>query len=413
VGKVVDPGRTGARKLYPEGVVQSAGGSIGDRALTTSRGGRVGTPPAGETCVAIDAMALRRGGRGIARSLKHLVPLLSAKGDGLRYVTLTSAEGRELLRGVDANIVTVPAMPKSLWEMVGLPFYASKVGARLIFSRSECGTLWGPPLALHVPEDPYIRWSAAPTRVLSREELRRTYQRLTMRPSIRRALVIIASCQVTEKRLRDRFGSAIRRTEIVALGVDNTLFYPDPANDTAGSIFHLGSAETRDQSPLIVEAYALAVEAAPNLPPLEIAGDLGESGTAVAETAGRLGIAERVHLLGRVDDDELRHHYASAVACVQPSRYEGFGLQPLEALACGAPLVVTPEAAVQEVVGDAALFAANDSPAAIAEVLVKVWKDRALREALRARGPRRAGEYTWATTAEKVHALLLTLAAEL
>jgi hypothetical protein len=70
---------------------------------------------------AIDTMALSEDGRGISRSVRHLVPLLSAKEEGLRYVTLTTEEGRELLGRVDGEAVTVPAMPKSTREQFGLP----------------------------------------------------------------------------------------------------------------------------------------------------------------------------------------------------------------------------------------------------------------------------------------------------
>jgi glycosyltransferase involved in cell wall biosynthesis len=218
-------------------------------------GGR--RPPAAKVA-AIDAMALREDGRGVSRSLRHLVPLLSAKEDGLRYVTLTTTEGRELLAETNAEVVMVPVMPKSCWEQLGLPFFATKLGADVVFSRSECAPLWGPPVLLHVPEDPYIRWEAMAT--TGKEKLRRTYQRLVMRASLRRAPVVIASCEVTARALQDRFGHSIRRTEIVPLGVDNAIFYPERAAAGRESVFHLGSSESRDRSLLVVEAYALALE---------------------------------------------------------------------------------------------------------------------------------------------------------
>jgi glycosyltransferase involved in cell wall biosynthesis len=123
-----------------------------------------------------------------------------------------------------------------------------------------------------------------------------------------------------------------------------------------------------------------------------------------------VGISGRLRLLGRISDDELRRHYSAAAVCVQPSRYEGFGLQPLEALACGAPLVITPEATVESVVGDAALVAPGASRELLAEAISRLWEDEALRAELARKDPDRAAGFTWEATADRVHRLLLDLA---
>lgn len=362
------------------------------------------------TRVAIDGMALLSGGRGIARSLRQLIPLLSTKSDHIEYVTLTSKEGRHLLGDFGGEVMVVPAMPKSLWELCGLPFYARKAGATFVFSLSECGTLWGPPVLLDVPEDPYIRWEGAPPDS-SKERARRAFQRLMMCRSFRRSPLIIANCNTMAAKLRGRFGQNMPNIAIVSLGVDGSLFHPDPGIGDEGPIFHLGSDECRDQSLLVIEAYALARQTCPNLPELAIAGNLGANAARAREASARLGVKEHVQILGRVSDADLRRGYTRASICVQPSKYEGFGLQPLEALACGAPLVVTPEPAVEEVVADAAVVANDASPASIAKVITELWDDRSLRNDLRQRGPARAAEFTWSATAEKVHRLLIGLAA--
>ena len=106
---------------------------------------------------------------------------------------------------------------------------------------------------------------------------------------------------------------------------------------------------------LVIRAYARALSLAPDLPDLLIGGSLGAQRERICEVARQTGIDRRLHLLGRISDEDLRECYASAALCVQPSQYEGFGLQPLEALACGAPLIVFPEPAVVAVVGDATI----------------------------------------------------------
>ncbi len=102
---------------------------------------------------------------------------------------------------------------------------------------------------------------------------------------------------------------------------------------------------------------------------------------------------------GRVSDAELRALYAGASAFVFPSRYEGFGLPPLEAMALGAPVVCADAASLPEVVGDAALLFPAGDAVALAAALSRVLDDLALRERLSRAGRERAARFTWERTA--------------
>lgn len=120
--------------------------------------------------------------------------------------------------------------------------------------------------------------------------------------------------------------------------------------------------------------------------------------------AGALGgasrdVTSRVAFTGPVDDAELRALYARAAVFVFPSRHEGFGLPPLEAMALGAPVVCANAASLPEVVGDAALLFPAGDDAALAAALSRVLEDSALRERLAAAGRERATQFAWARTA--------------
>jgi glycosyltransferase involved in cell wall biosynthesis len=353
----------------------------------------------------LDGMAILRGGRGVARALRHVLPLLVDECRESECIIITSQEGLELLGPHVGRVVVVPWMPKTLWEQFGLPWYARKLGVSVIYSLAECGPAWGPPIVLNVPEDPYIRWAGAPA-VGYREHLRRFYQRTMMRTSLRRALVLVTCSSAIAVNLRARFGDTLPKVRVVPLGVDSALFYPDhrPASDD--EVFHLGSDEARDQSIVLVNAYAKALQLVPDLPDLVIAGNLGGRSQLVTHAAEEIGVGDRVRLLGRISDEELRSRYAHASLCVQPAKYEGFGLQPLEALACGAPLIVFTEPAVEEVVGDAAIVVSERTEVALADAIAKLWADRELRDSLRCAGPKRAQEFPWAATAYELHKLL-------
>lgn len=106
--------------------------------------------------------------------------------------------------------------------------------------------------------------------------------------------------------------------------------------------------------------------------------------------------------LGYVSDGELAALYRRAACFVYPSRYEGFGLPPVEALALGCPVIASRLPAVQEACGDAVLYTSPDDPAELAQLLERITADAELRATLRERGRARTAELTWHATAVKL-----------
>jgi glycosyltransferase involved in cell wall biosynthesis len=108
-----------------------------------------------------------------------------------------------------------------------------------------------------------------------------------------------------------------------------------------------------------------------------------------------------VRFTGHLPEAELRQYYVHADALVLPSWYEGFGLPPLEAMACGVPVAVSRRASLPEVCGEAAVYFDHpEDPADIAAGIGRLLGDEALRRELVARGRERAREFTWDRAAE-------------
>lgn len=160
-------------------------------------------------------------------------------------------------------------------------------------------------------------------------------------------------------------------------------------------ILAVGSADPRKNIPTLLRAYAHLPASVRAAHPLAIvwthnllAGDL-------ARQAEELGISGRLRFLERVSNEDLVLLYNAAALFVFPSRYEGFGLPPLEAMHCGTPVVAANNSSIPEIVGEAALLTDAEDAQAIASSIGRVLTDDALRATLIARGLERAAGFSW------------------
>jgi alpha-1,3-rhamnosyl/mannosyltransferase len=168
------------------------------------------------------------------------------------------------------------------------------------------------------------------------------------------------------------------------------------AGDGSPYLFSMGNTKPHKDLPTLLRAFGALHATRPELRLLLAGRDV--PGYA-ASVLGDVSVAARVAFTGPVSDGVLRSLYAGAAAFVFPSRYEGFGLPPLEAMISGAPVVCSDATSLPEVVGDAALlFPAGDADAAAAQI-ARVLDDAPLRASLVAAGVARAASFTWDRTA--------------
>jgi glycosyltransferase involved in cell wall biosynthesis len=140
---------------------------------------------------------------------------------------------------------------------------------------------------------------------------------------------------------------------------------------------------------------------------LILIGDEVSKQGSLRRTMEAAGLRHDVRFFGFVPDRTLACLYRMASAFAFPSLYEGFGLPPLEAMACGAPVVTSRLSSLPEVVGDAALLVDPYSVDDIASALRRVILDDALRKELIARGHARARAFSWEQSIERIHAAYL------
>jgi len=302
--------------------------------------------------------------------------------------------------GATVHSVVPPLRPARLaWEQAGAPRLARHLG----------------PICWHGPHYSLPLRAPVPTVVTVHdltffdhpewhERSKVTYFRPMIRAAVSRADAVVCVSAHTAARLRDRLGPD-GPVVVVPHGVDHERFRPAAASgpDLEALARHgivppfvafAGTIEPRKNLTSLVAAFARVAPAHPGLR-LVLAGGDGWGADAVRDAIAGSGVATRVVRPGYLPDDALVALFRRAAVVAYPSREEGFGLNVLEALACGAPLVTSRGSATEEVAGTAALLADPDDEADLADGLRRLLDDPACAARLRSEGPIRAAEYTW------------------
>jgi len=168
-------------------------------------------------------------------------------------------------------------------------------------------------------------------------------------------------------------------------------------------ILYVGRIDPKKNISLLIEAYALFQQQSDFDGQLVLVGEQykKQPDFSIYSIIESLGIQETVKLVGVVPDEDLPAFYTDSTITVLPSVYEGFGIVALEAMSCGAPLVVNKAGAVTEVVGDSAIVMADGSPACLADILTELWNDPAHRNVLRQRELEQARLFSWEESAQQ------------
>jgi alpha-1,3-rhamnosyl/mannosyltransferase len=227
-----------------------------------------------------------------------------------------------------------------------------------------------------------------------------------LEPAVTRASHIITPSRSTRDDVLKLLPVDPERVSVIPEGVA-PIFTPRPAAEVAarlaplglragGYLLFMGTIEPRKNLLRLLRAIELTPA---TIGPLVLAGGHGWNNAAIRATADRLARGGRVRSLGYVPDELRPILLSGARAFVYPSLYEGFGLPPLEAMACGTPVLTSNVSSLPEVVGDAALFVSPDDVDGLAAALARLWDDETLRADLRARGLAQARRFSWERTA--------------
>lgn len=235
---------------------------------------------------------------------------------------------------------------------------------------------------------------------------------------ISKASHIIAVSEYTKKTIMDYYRLPAARISVIPNGVAAEFYPIDDFKHSIGFqeicrelrlgdahpiVLYVGSDHPRKNVPVALEVFARLQQKRPDAVFLKV----GEPGipagrTETLEAIDRLGIKQSVRFVGRVSNERLNLLYNLANVFLYPSRFEGFGLPPLQAMAAGLPVVTSNATSIPEVVGDAAATHDADDIDSMVTSVEKMSSDRKTAAEYRRRGLGRARTFTWEKTAQQV-----------
>jgi glycosyltransferase involved in cell wall biosynthesis len=223
----------------------------------------------------------------------------------------------------------------------------------------------------------------------------------------RRATRVFTVSHHTRRDLESFLGMQAGRILVTPPGVEDRFFVPVPDEAIADLrtrmalpgpfVLVVGQTKPHKNLELLLEVFESLGERHPGLR-LVLVGE-PDPASRLEERILARGVAARVRLLGRVEEDDLHGLFAAATCLAFPSRYEGFGLPPLEAMAHGTPVLASSATSVPEVVGDAGLLLDPGDVLEWRSALERILESAEWRDALRSRGQARARTFRWSETA--------------
>lgn len=235
--------------------------------------------------------------------------------------------------------------------------------------------------------------------------------------SIRRAARVIAVSEHTKRDLIRFYGLAPEKVAVTPLApgpafrrLDRAGEFPLPHGIVAPFLLAVGNLEPRKNLDRLLQAFSLLVREYGFEGQLVLVGK-GSGGTTILSKARQDGLEQRIVLTGFIDEQELVLLYNRAKLFVYPSLYEGFGLPPIEAMACGCPVVASNTSALPETLGDAALLVDPESVRDLAGAMNAVLARTDVAQALIQKGTERAGSLTWHETAARTRSVYTEIAA--
>ncbi|MEZ5285274.1 MAG: glycosyltransferase family 1 protein [Vicinamibacterales bacterium] len=361
--------------------------------------------------VAIDARKLRD--FGIGTYIRNILVELHRRDEQTEYVVLCRARDLAAAQAMAPRFrfVAEDAEPYSLAEQVRIPWRLARERVDLVHEPHyvlppaiRCRSVVTIHDCIHLMFPQYL-----PNRVGY------VYARGSMWTATRQAERVLTVSEASKRDILRYFAIPPERVEVIYNAIDER-FLVAPDESTTDRVrqryqldhpfvLYVGNIKPHKNLERLIDAFGRARADGPDGLKLVVVGDEVSKYPTLRQMVHRHKLDKHVRFLGFQPQETLASFYRLANAFVFPSLYEGFGLPPLEAMACGTPVVTSNVSSLPEVAGDAALLVDPYDVDGIASGLRRILSDEALRADLVARGLARARQFSWSESVARIHAV--------
>ncbi|HEX7859907.1 MAG TPA: glycosyltransferase family 1 protein [Verrucomicrobiae bacterium] len=370
--------------------------------------------------IGFSTSVIQRGKTGIAQYIFALLRAFSTEATTERFTLFVLEEDREFFKGLDDRFEIVPvsekfrpAVKNIRWHQTVLPGIARQLELDVLHVPSYRRLMWRKPCPLVATIH-----DLAPFRVSGKYDIARMfYGRVVVKHLARRQDEIITVSHNTALDIEQFFKISKSDLRVIHNGIEHDRFFPRPAEEARAFVSqkyrlnkpfflyvarleHPGKNHRR-----LIEAFERFKEQTQSDWILAFGGSDWHGAELIHARIAESAYGSDIRTLGFISNDDLPQLYSAAEAFVYPSLYEGFGLPPLEAMACGCPVISSERGSLGEVVGDAAWIVEPEDVEDICDALIKLQSEPKSRAALVQKGLAHSREFSWERAARETLAV--------
>ena len=364
--------------------------------------------------IGLSTSVIQRGQTGVGQYVLALVRAFRAFVERHEFSLFVLENDLPLFRFTEKTMRLIPVAERFrapvkniLWHQTQLPALARRLQLDVLHVPSYRRLLWPRPC----PQVATIHDLASFHIARKYDWKRMLYARVVVPRLMRRQDKIIAISETTARDITACFGLPAERITMIHNGIDHGRFFPGPRAEAKAALaeryrldqpffLYVARLEYPAKNHVrLIAAFNQFKAATRSTWQLALAGGDWHGAEVIHAAVRQSPFARDIRCLGFVSDDDLPTLYRAAEVFVYPSLYEGFGLPPVEAMACGCPVLSSTRGALREVVGDATATADPEDTNALIFQLTRLVTDAGLREHLRASGLNQAARFDWRKSA--------------
>jgi len=359
--------------------------------------------------IGIDIRELQKGkATGIGRYLLDFLKFIAENKHEWEFVLFGNQNTEIKLDAPNIKKIIIPEHFRPFWDQLQLPFYLNEEKVDVFLTPYFKAPLFISCKLLLIIND------LMPIAFAGYHRLKTLHKRIYFASLAKHAAVrankIITISQYSKQDILRLFNVPVNRVEVVYLGVDKRYHPHKPDAQVISSkyginrsfILYFGNFKPHKNVKTLIEAYSGLCKETKSQYQLVLGGKKDKYCLELERLIGQLELEQNVIFTGSIPEEDLPLIYSAASLFVFPSFYEGFGLPPLEAMACGVPVIASKATSLPEVVGDAGILVNPDDANAIKTAITNILGDSALRNSLITKGLEKASQFETCKTAEKI-----------